>query len=272
MVAVLLSLFLIAARHPMPPLPPPPRGPVGVPQPGVLHALEGADSVIVYTLGDRSRPGGARPDLFGREVMAISRATPQSQFHAQQILSDVLLYEDAGFSTRYHISDVRRSRYAFQFVSTSDTVTALMLLAEPCVEIRDRSGLAGRGYPDAVRWSALVRLASEIVSDDPAVQTLRVEPAVDQEYAFVDSMPRLLDGRVPEYPAEARKAEVEGTVLVQARVGIDGRVMQARILHSIPALDAAAMDAVSRWRFRPALARGKPVTCWVAVPVTFGLH
>lgn len=272
MVAVLLSLFLIAARHaPIPPTPVP-HAQVGVPLPDVLHAIEGADSVIVYALGDRSRPGGGRPEMYGREVLAVARATPQWQFHAGQILSDVLLYEDSGQQIRYHLSDVQRSRYAYQFVSARDTVTALMLLGEPCVEIRDRSGLAGRGYPDPVRWSALTRLARESGVLDPGAPTLAVEPAVEEEYAFVDSMPRVIDGRVPEYPPDARKSQVEGTVLVQARVGIDGRVMQARILHSIAPLDAAAMDAVARWRFRPALANGRPVSCWVAVPVTFTLH
>ena len=270
MVAVLLSLLLIAAR----PLPPPvhaAHSPVGVPMPDVLHTLDAADSVIVYALGEKSRPGDVRPEMYGRQVLGVGRATPEWQFHAGQILSDVLLYEDSGFSN-HHLSDITRSRYAFQFVTPRDTVTALMMLAEPCVEIWDRAGLAGRGYPDPVRWSALVSLAREAAFDAAGVRTLALEPAVEEEYTFVDSMPWLTEGRVPEYPVGARKDNVEGTVLVQARVGTDGRVLQARIMHSIPQLDGAAMDAVSRWRFRPALSRGKPVACWVAVPVTFGLH
>lgn len=282
MAVLLISLLLLAAghpgaRHPRParaaaaPAVAKPAGPIGAPLPDVIHAVGAADSVIVYALGERSAPGGARTDLYGRQVLGITRAPAAWQRDAAQILSDVLLYQQ-GEPAPHRLSEPARSRFALVFCGARDTVTALLLLAEPCVEIRDPGGLAGRGIPDPVRWSALVGLVRQVFPTDAAVQRLRLQPPVLEEYTFVDTLPQVLEGRGPVYPPGARAAKLEGTVLVQVRVGVDGRVMQARILHSIPELDAAAIDAVCRWRFRPALSRGRRVACWVAVPVEFALR
>jgi len=71
------------------------------------------------------------------------------------------------------------------------------------------------------------------------------------------------------YPDIARQAGVEGTVVVQALVGTDGRVRDTRILRSIPMLNGAAQDAVRQWRFKPASAGGAPVATWISVPMVF---
>ena len=71
------------------------------------------------------------------------------------------------------------------------------------------------------------------------------------------------------YPDLARQAGVEGTVVVQALVGADGRVRDTRVLRSIPLLNGAALEAVRQWRFKPAVAGGAPVATWVSVPMAF---
>jgi protein TonB len=60
--------------------------------------------------------------------------------------------------------------------------------------------------------------------------------------------------------------------LVQALVGKDGQVKDTRVVKSIPMLDQAAVVAVKKWVFKPALSNNKPVAVWVAVPVRFTLH
>ncbi|MCC6650059.1 MAG: energy transducer TonB [Candidatus Eisenbacteria bacterium] len=92
------------------------------------------------------------------------------------------------------------------------------------------------------------------------------------EYVQVDSLPVPLTRVQPEYPAEARKAGTQGTVLVQALVGRDGQVKDMRLVTRVEGLDAAALMAVRQWKFRPAIFGGKPVAVWVAVPVKFELH
>jgi len=72
-----------------------------------------------------------------------------------------------------------------------------------------------------------------------------------------------------DYPDIARQAGVEGTVVVQALVGVDGHVRDMRIVRSIPMLNGAALEAVRQWRFKPAATGGKPVAAWVSVPIPF---
>ena len=88
----------------------------------------------------------------------------------------------------------------------------------------------------------------------------------------VDRMPELLGSVQPDYPDLAREAGVDGVVRLRALVGRDGRVQDVHVDHSIALLDAAAVDAVRRWVFSPAMSNGHPVAVWVAIPVRFTLR
>jgi protein TonB len=92
------------------------------------------------------------------------------------------------------------------------------------------------------------------------------------EYVYVEELPEAITKAQPVYPDLAREAGVDGTVLVQALVGKDGKVKDTRIVKSIAMLDGAALAAVKQWVFKPALSNNKPVAVWVAVPVKFTLH
>jgi protein TonB len=96
-------------------------------------------------------------------------------------------------------------------------------------------------------------------------------PQLD-EYVYVEELPEAVTKWPPVYPQAAREAKVEGTVMVQALVGRDGRVKQTRVLHSVAGLDDAAVESVLQWVFKPARTAGKPVAVWVAVPVKFSLR
>jgi periplasmic protein TonB len=92
------------------------------------------------------------------------------------------------------------------------------------------------------------------------------------EYVYVEELPEAITKVNPQYPDIAREASVDGTVMVQALVGRDGRVKDTRVVKSIPMLDAAAIAAVRQWVFKPALSNNKPVAVWVAVPLKFTLR
>jgi len=89
---------------------------------------------------------------------------------------------------------------------------------------------------------------------------------------YVEEIPAAIERVSPYYPEEARRNDIQGTVMVQALVGRDGLVHDMRIVKSIPMLDRVAAACVWLWRFKPAMAHGKPVAVWVAVPVKFTLH
>jgi len=73
----------------------------------------------------------------------------------------------------------------------------------------------------------------------------------------------------PVYPDIARSARVSGVVVVEATVGEDGKVMDARVLRSIPLLDQSALDAVRQWEYTPTLLNGKPVPVVTTVTINF---
>jgi TonB family protein len=76
----------------------------------------------------------------------------------------------------------------------------------------------------------------------------------------------------PAYPAEAAQARIQGVVIIEATVGANGAVTEAKILRSIPLLDAAALDAVRQWRFEPTMVDGKAVPVIMTVTVNFSLR
>ena len=75
----------------------------------------------------------------------------------------------------------------------------------------------------------------------------------------------------PAYPAIAQSARVSGVVILEAVIGVDGRVADAHVLRSIPLLDQAALDAVKQWEYTPTLLNGAPVPVIMTVTVTFML-
>jgi TonB family protein len=82
--------------------------------------------------------------------------------------------------------------------------------------------------------------------------------------------PVLLDKIEPQYTETARRVRLEGTVLVQAVIDEQGRVVDVKILKPLPmGLDKAGVDAVSRWRFQPATLYGRPVKVYYSLTVNF---
>ncbi len=93
-------------------------------------------------------------------------------------------------------------------------------------------------------------------------------------YIYVEHLPSPVKEVTPIYPDIAREAGIEGTVVVRAMVGRDGRVTDAVVLQkfSVPMLNEAALTAARQWVFTPGLAGGQPVACWVSIPFRFRLH
>jgi periplasmic protein TonB len=76
----------------------------------------------------------------------------------------------------------------------------------------------------------------------------------------------------PVYPEIARRARIEGIVIIRATIGNDGKVQKAELLRSEPLLDQAALDAVRGWEYTPTLLNGQPVAVTMTVTVQFKLE
>jgi len=83
--------------------------------------------------------------------------------------------------------------------------------------------------------------------------------------------PKLLNRVTPAYPEIARAARTSTTLILEAIVGVDGRVQSVKVLRGHPLFDQAAGDAVKQWRYQPLLLNGVPVPFIVSVTLNFNL-
>jgi len=77
----------------------------------------------------------------------------------------------------------------------------------------------------------------------------------------------------PFYPEAARKARLEGVVILEAIITAQGEIEEVHVVKSAGALlDASAQDAVERWRYRPATRNGLAVRVLLHVTIRFQVH
>ena len=112
----------------------------------------------------------------------------------------------------------------------------------------DDSGVADGGKPGGVAGD-----------DTPLYLTGEVRPP--ERTTFVK----------PDYPEMARRVRAEGKVILGIVVGRTGEVEMVRVLRSHPLFDQAAVEAVMKWKYQPALQNGRPVKVYLTVIVDFGL-
>ena len=85
--------------------------------------------------------------------------------------------------------------------------------------------------------------------------------------------PRAVAAPDPVYSETARKAKINGTVVVALAINERGGVDAVKVVRRLePGLDQNAMDAVKQWEFAPATKNGKPVAVQMSVEVTFKLY
>ncbi|HUI82179.1 MAG TPA: TonB family protein [Bryobacteraceae bacterium] len=76
----------------------------------------------------------------------------------------------------------------------------------------------------------------------------------------------------PEYPMSARQARVQGSVVVSATVGADGRIKAVKPLSGPPLLQTAAASAVKQWVYKPAMLNGTPIESETRIELKFTLE
>jgi protein TonB len=86
----------------------------------------------------------------------------------------------------------------------------------------------------------------------------------------VDSEPQVMSEVKIPYPDEARRAGIEGTVTLSITVDNEGRVVAAKIVKGQGyGLDEAALTAIKRFRFKPAVKNGEAVSTEMKYSYTF---
>lgn len=134
--------------------------------------------------------------------------------------------------------------------------------------------VAGRELKDlSINDVAVTTLPTPAAGEEAA--GLAAPPDAPEPPETSDEAPEpavLLSKVDPIYPESARRAGVEGTVVLDAFVGRSGRVEEVQVLRGLPlGLSDSARDAVRRWQYRPARGRSGPVASHKTVRIVFTL-
>jgi len=124
----------------------------------------------------------------------------------------------------------------------------------------------------AVQPTQAVPLESK-VSDSPQPDAATTTSSIASQGAE-SATPDYLNNPPPLYPREARLAEDEGVVTLLVSLNSEGAVANVQLSKSSHSrsLDAAAITAVEKWRFKPAKFAGVPIASQVVVPIRFRLN
>ena len=88
----------------------------------------------------------------------------------------------------------------------------------------------------------------------------------------LDQIPQARFQSNPVYPFEMRRAGIEGNVLVGFIVDSKGNVREAYPIRSTHReFESAAVQAVSKWRFRPGKKGGRAVNTKMQIPIVFSI-
>ena len=84
---------------------------------------------------------------------------------------------------------------------------------------------------------------------------------------------KLVISKAPAYPERARAKGVEGTVLLEAVISMEGVPLSLRVLESPDGeLSDAALAAVRQWRYQPTLLNGQPIEVVTTIAINFRLE
>lgn len=130
----------------------------------------------------------------------------------------------------------------------------------------DTTGLSeARGYVASAlgRGEQLVLAEKEKKDEDP-------DPDV---FVALEKEPQFVNQVKPIYPEIARKGGIEGKVIVRVLIDKDGKPKKAQIVKNpgIDIFDEAAIEAVMQSTYSPAIQNGRPVKCWMTIPINFRL-
>lgn len=131
---------------------------------------------------------------------------------------------------------------------------------------------------DTTASAATAAAESQPSAEQPIDSAPQVRVAADNAgvYSAVPvggTQPEETDRVIPRYPMIARRAAIQGSVVVRGIVRRDGTIDNVEVIKDLPyGLGEAARDAVSQWHFRPATYRGDPIDVYYTVTVNFRLQ
>jgi TonB family protein len=192
--------------------------------------------------------------LFGREVSPFETAPPLRRTSISPSVESVA-------SAMHSSGDWQ----AFQLVRRE---SVLVLSVNGTVVLAQDSPRTLDGWIGFLTQGSAVEFRNIRIAPSPAEQG----PVVYKAGKDGVTVPRLLHREEPSYTKAALDARIQGNVLLECVIGVDGSVASAVVARSLDqrfGLDEAAVRAARLWRFAPALRLGIPVPVVVTIDVGF---
>ena len=127
------------------------------------------------------------------------------------------------------------------------------------------------GSPDGIEGGLLGG-----VGDGPAGErassSVGVGPTGPLRLGSTVAPPKKIKDVRPVYPPVALLTQARGTVILDVTIGTNGKVQDAKVIHSIPQLDLAALEAVRQWEYEPTRINGALVALIMTVVVNFAIQ
>lgn len=165
------------------------------------------------------------------------------------------------------------------------TIPPATPIAAPAVFAEPKRTTRGASFRPAL-WAVIVaalvigvlgwwywrRAWDELESQLPVSSTLAQTPptAVPAEVVSAEIMGKLITHKIePIYPEAARRANIQGVVVLETLIGPDGSVLDVHAISGPDELSPAAVDAVKWWRFQPYLVNGQAVRVKTTLAIQF---
>jgi TonB family protein len=208
---------------------------------------------------------------------------------AEQEARDVLQLMDK-LKENYRLTEVRIARTSVEpFLTTRETTLAVpgdtvhasvTLLASDESKVLYGVTLTREGEKPSSSNLLIARGERGVVGTRDGIQApylfLTIEPVLySRTHGPLPAVyPEPITRNAPEYPADAKKARIEGVVILDGTIDTKGVVRDLKPVRSEPlGLTEAAIKAVSQWRYTPARdASGKAITMPLTLTISFTLQ
>jgi TonB family protein len=145
-----------------------------------------------------------------------------------------------------------------KWLKSYDKTRELAVAAKAAGEKAAADGVSGKEKAEAIAAKAKAAAAAKAKA---TIAPVRIGGQIKP--------PTKINDVKPVYPAIAQSARVSGVVTIEATIGSDGKVTDAKVVRSIPLLDQAALDAVRQWEYMPTLLNGVPVPVLTTITINF---
>ena len=205
-------------------------------------------------------PDGYPPGLIG-DVLRVSGCAPGQE---RALHGGEVAYGPDGRPRRISVLPPGNAK--------PECVTALRALL--MLRLADADRVSANGHSESLILPLLPAVVACLKEEEPL--DVRPPRPVGQPLGPLRGRieePKKLVNVAPVYPAGAKAARVDGTVVLRAVVGVSGCIRSVAVVHPVdPGLDLSALFAVSQWRYTPTLLDGVPVPVIMMVTVNYRLH